>query len=277
MAQYERVDKVRLLVVDDCNPPIADLVATVARYEGSAAAPPPVLQDALRTAGWFRPDIVVLDLMLPDIDGFGVLDELRRSGRMVPAASPWPVYYQVRTGAGGLTLGGDDYLVKPFAVEELMVEAASPAAQRRTLVPGALAPRVGDPTMDEDTREVRRGGTLIALTPTEYEVLRYLMREVAGRRHAKAQILDHVLGSTASAAGPTWWNWSSAGCAASSTRPEAGRAADPHRARLRVRAAPDRPVIRRLWRSLPAAAPGHPPRARPRCCRWRCSPWWARR
>ncbi len=84
MKQYERVDKIRLLVVDD-DPPIADLVATVARYEGWEAACAYSGEEALTVAAEFQPDIVVLDLMLPGLDGFGVLDRLRRSGRW----SPW--------------------------------------------------------------------------------------------------------------------------------------------------------------------------------------------
>ncbi len=174
MTQYGRVDRVRLLVVDD-DPPIADLVATVARYEGWEAVTAHTGAEALRRADAFRPDIVVLDLMLPDVDGFGVLDGLRRSGRMVPV-----VFLTARDGVAdrvaGLTRGGDDYLVKPFAVEELM-------ARLRTVLRRSSGPdvarsvlRVGDLTMDEDTREVRRGEHPLALTPTEYEVLRYLMR-----------------------------------------------------------------------------------------------------
>ncbi|EST34617.1 hypothetical protein M878_09710 [Streptomyces roseochromogenus subsp. oscitans DS 12.976] len=111
------MEKVRLLVVDD-DPPIADLVATVARYEGREAACAYSGEEALRRAAEFGPDIVVLDLMLPDVDGFGVLDRLRRSGTMVPV-----VFLTARDGVAdrvaGLTRGGDDYLVKPFAVEEL--------------------------------------------------------------------------------------------------------------------------------------------------------------
>ncbi|MCP9990197.1 response regulator transcription factor [Streptomyces albogriseolus] len=183
------MDRVRLLVVDD-DPPIADLVATVARYEGWEAVTAHTGAEALRRADAFRPDIVVLDLMLPDVDGFGVLDGLRRSGRMVPV-----VFLTARDGVAdrvaGLTRGGDDYLVKPFAVEELM-------ARLRTVLRRSTGPdvarsvlRVGDLTMDEDTREVRRGEHPLALTPTEYEVLRYLMRR-SPTVLTKAQILDHV-------------------------------------------------------------------------------------
>ncbi|WP_252538002.1 response regulator transcription factor [Streptomyces sp. RO-S4] len=183
------MDRVRVLVVDD-DPPIADLVATVARYEGWEAVTAHSGEEALRRAAAFRPDIVVLDLMLPDVDGFGVLDGLRSSGRMVPV-----VFLTARDGVAdrvaGLTRGGDDYLVKPFAVEELM-------ARLRTVLRRSAGPdfrrsvlRVGDLSLDEDTREVRRGEHLPALTPTEYEVLRYLMRR-SPTVLTKAQILDHV-------------------------------------------------------------------------------------
>lgn len=189
MPQYGWVDKVRLLVVDD-DPPIADLVATVARYEGWDAVTAHSGAQALRRAGEFRPDIVVLDLMLPDVDGFGVLDRLRRSGTMVPV-----VFLTARDGVAdrvaGLTRGGDDYLVKPFAVEELMARLRT--VLRRSAGPGLRRPvlQVADLTMNEDTRQVRRGVRLLSLTPTEYEVLRYLMSRSPAVM-TKAQILDHV-------------------------------------------------------------------------------------
>jgi two-component system OmpR family response regulator len=186
---YERVDTVRLLVVDD-DVPIADLVATVARYEGWEAVTAHTGEEALRRAAEFGPDIVVLDVMLPDVDGFGVLERLRRNGTDVPV-----VFLTARDAVAdrvaGLTRGGDDYLVKPFAVEELMARlrtvlrrAAGPGGQRTVL-------KVGDLVMDEDTREVRRGDRLLTLTPTEYEVLRYLMSK-SPTVLTKAQILDHV-------------------------------------------------------------------------------------
>ncbi|MFF0106301.1 response regulator transcription factor [Streptomyces hirsutus] len=184
------MEKVRLLVVDD-DPPIADLVATVARYEGWEAVTAHSGEEALRRAAAFRPDIVVLDVMLPDVDGFGVLDRLRGSRAMLPV-----VFLTARDGVAdrvaGLTRGGDDYLVKPFAVEELMARLRT--VLRRTAGPESAARpvlRVADLTMDEDTREVRRDGRLLSLTPTEYEVLRYLMRRSPAVL-TKAQILDHV-------------------------------------------------------------------------------------
>ncbi|MFB8753674.1 MULTISPECIES: response regulator transcription factor [Streptomyces] len=183
------MDKVRLLVVDD-DPPIADLVATVARYEGWEAVTANTGEQALRLAAGFRPDIVVLDLMLPDIDGFGVLDRLRGAGATVPV-----VFLTARDGVAdrvaGLTRGGDDYLVKPFAVEELMARLRT--VLRRSAGPGSPRSvlRVADLEVDEDTREVRRGGRRLSLTPTEFEVLRYLMRRSPSVL-TKAQILDHV-------------------------------------------------------------------------------------
>lgn len=178
-----------MLVVDD-DPPIADLVATVARYEGWEAVTANSGREALRLAGEFPPDIVVLDLMLPDIDGFGVLDGLRAAGTMVPVVF-LTARDTVADRVAGLTRGGDDYLVKPFAVEELMARLRT--VLRRSAGPGFERSllRVADLTMDEDTREVRRGDDRLTLTLTEYEVLRYLMRR-SPTVLTKAQILDHV-------------------------------------------------------------------------------------
>ena len=192
VTHHEHVDKgnsVRLLVVDD-EPHIADLVATVARYEGWQAKTALNGEDALRAAAEFQPDIVVLDLMLPDLDGFTVLDRMRAAGAMVPV-----VFLTARDGTAdrvaGLTRGGDDYLVKPFSVEELMARLR--AVLRRSTGPSwkRSVLKVSDLLMDEDTREVRRGGKLATLTPTEYELLRYLMRRSPAVL-TKAQILDHV-------------------------------------------------------------------------------------
>jgi two-component system OmpR family response regulator len=187
-------EPVRLLVVDD-EPHIADLVATVARYEGWQAVTAGTGKAALSRAEEFGPDIVVLDLMLPDLDGFTVLDRLRENGSAVPV-----VFLTAKDATAdriaGLTRGGDDYLVKPFSVEELMarlraVLRRSTGVSHQAAARGAVL-RVGDLTLDEDTREVRRGdGPPAELTPTEYELLRYLMRRSPSVL-TKAQILDHV-------------------------------------------------------------------------------------
>ncbi|HEU5471641.1 MAG TPA: response regulator transcription factor [Actinophytocola sp.] len=183
-----RDSRVRLLVVDD-EPHIADLVATVARYEGWDAVTAANGTEAIGRAARFGPDIVVLDLMLPDMDGFTVLDRLRAGGNPVPV-----VFLTARDGTAdriaGLTRGGDDYLVKPFAVEELMARMRA-VLRRSGRARRNSALRVADLTLNEDTREVRRGDDLVTLTPTEYELLRYLMRR-SPTVLTKAQILDHV-------------------------------------------------------------------------------------
>ncbi|AIG74651.1 Putative transcriptional regulatory protein TcrX [Amycolatopsis japonica] len=179
---------VRLLVVDD-EPHIADLVATVARYEGWQAVTAGSGEAALAKAAEFVPDIVVLDLMLPGIDGFTVLDKLREAGTAVPV-----VFLTAKDATAdrvaGLTRGGDDYLVKPFSVEELMARLRA-VLRRSTNQAKAAVLRVGDLTLNEDTREVARDGKPADLTPTEYELLRYLMRHSPSVM-TKAQILDHV-------------------------------------------------------------------------------------
>ena len=186
----ENPNPVRLLVVDD-EPHIADLVATVARYEGWQAVTAGCGADALARAAEFAPDIVVLDLMLPDFDGFTVLDKLREKHDAVPV-----VFLTAKDATAdriaGLTRGGDDYLVKPFSVEELMARLR--AVLRRTSEKPdtrTVVLEVGDLTLDEETHEVRRGGQLAELTPTEYELLRYLMRRSPAVL-TKAKILDHV-------------------------------------------------------------------------------------
>ncbi len=182
-------DPVRLLVVDD-EPHIADLVATVARYEGWQAVTAGSGEAALAKAAEFVPDIVVLDLMLPGIDGFTVLDKLREAGTAVPV-----VFLTAKDATAdrvaGLTRGGDDYLVKPFSVEELMARLRAVLRRSTSQSRAAAVLRVGDLTLNEDTREVARDGKPAELTPTEYELLRYLMRRSPSVL-TKAQILDHV-------------------------------------------------------------------------------------
>ncbi|OXM44767.1 response regulator transcription factor [Amycolatopsis alba] len=180
---------VRLLVVDD-EPHIADLVATVARYEGWQAVTAGSGEAALVKAAEFAPDIVVLDLMLPGIDGFTVLDKLREAGTAVPV-----VFLTAKDATAdrvaGLTRGGDDYLVKPFSVEELMARLRAVLRRSAPQAKTEAVLRVGDLILNEDTRVVARDGAPAELTPTEYELLRYLMRRSPSVM-TKAQILDHV-------------------------------------------------------------------------------------
>jgi two-component system, OmpR family, response regulator len=179
----------RVLVVDD-EPNITDLVATALRYEGFEVASVGTGRGALEQIATFRPQLVVLDVMLPDLDGFEVARRLRQEGRRVPIlflTAKDATEDKVR----GLTLGGDDYVAKPFSLEELMARIR--AVLRRVQDSAEASSRLvfADLELDEDTREVYRGTTPIDLTPTEFKLLRYLMLNPR-RVLSKVQILDHV-------------------------------------------------------------------------------------
>ncbi|MET7644842.1 response regulator transcription factor [Streptomyces sp. NPDC005426] len=181
---------VRVLVVDD-EAPLAELLSMALRYEGWEVRSAGDGAGALRTARDFRPDAVVLDVMLPDMDGLAVLGRLRREFSEVPVLF-LTARDSVEDRIAGLTAGGDDYVTKPFSLEEVvarlrgLIRRSGTAAVRSesTLV-------VGDLMLDEDSHEVARGGVNIHLTATEFELLRFLMRNPR-RVLSKAQILDRV-------------------------------------------------------------------------------------
>jgi two-component system OmpR family response regulator len=146
---------------------------------------------AVRLAREFRPDVVVLDVMLPDLSGLDVLHRLRERSPNLPVLF-LTAKDAVEDRIAGLTAGGDDYVTKPFSLEEVVLRLR--ALLRRTQVAEAVAESVitvGDLTLDEDSREVHRAGQPIELTATEFELLRYLMRN-ARKVLSKAQILDRV-------------------------------------------------------------------------------------
>ncbi len=181
---------VRVLVVDD-EPNLTDLLGMALRYEGWEVADAATGQNALRTVREFRPDVVVLDWMLPDLDGPEVLRRIREFSPGLPV-----LFLTARDAVAdriaGLTAGGDDYVTKPFSLEEVVARLR--ALLRRTSITAVSAEsllRVGDLTLDEDGREVWRGEDEITLTATEFELLRYLMRNPR-RVLSKAQILDRV-------------------------------------------------------------------------------------
>jgi two-component system, OmpR family, response regulator len=181
---------VRVLVVDD-EPSLAELLSSVLRYEGWSVRTAGNGADAVRGAREFRPDAVVLDIMLPDFDG---LEVMRRMRQELPDVCVLFLTARdaVEDRVAGLTAGGDDYVTKPFSLEEVLARLRGllrRANLSRSAVEGALA--VADLTMDEDAREVRRGGELIDLTATEFELLRFMMRNPR-RVLSKAQILDRV-------------------------------------------------------------------------------------
>jgi two-component system, OmpR family, response regulator len=181
---------VRVLVVDD-EAPLADLLSMALRYEGWEVRSEGDGGAALRSARDFQPDAVVLDMMLPDVDGLEVLSRLRRDIPDVPV-----LFLTAKDGVedriAGLTAGGDDYVTKPFSLEEVVARLRG--LMRRSGVTASRAESllvVGDLTLDEDSHEVTRGGQSIHLTATEFELLRYLMRNPR-RVLSKAQILDRV-------------------------------------------------------------------------------------
>jgi two-component system OmpR family response regulator len=178
----------RVLVVDD-EPHITELVATALRYEGFEVASASGGRAALALVESFRPDLVVLDIMLPDLDGFEVHRKLADRGRGLPV-----VFLTARDATEdkvrGLTIGGDDYVTKPFSLEELIARIRA-VLRRVQGTPSEGRLRFGDLEMDEDTREVWRAGRAIDLTTTEFNLLRFLLANPR-RVLSKAQILDHV-------------------------------------------------------------------------------------
>jgi two-component system, OmpR family, response regulator len=181
---------VRVLVVDD-EPSLAELLSSVLRFEGWEVQTAADGQGAIRAARDFRPDAVVLDVMLPDLDGLDVLRRLRQERPRVCVLF-LTARDAVEDRVAGITAGGDDYVTKPFSIEEVLARLRGllrRADLTRRHSENELA--VADLTMDEDAREVRRGGDLIELTATEFELLRFLMRNPR-RVLSKAQILDRV-------------------------------------------------------------------------------------
>ncbi len=178
----------RLLLVDD-EDNLRSMLEAALRHVGFDVHPVATGRAAIDAAGEVRPDLIVLDVMLPDIDGFEVTKRLRSDGSRIPV-----LFLTARDATEdkvrGLTLGGDDYLVKPFSLEELVarinaVLRRSGAARSDSVVTCA------DLELDDDAHRVTRAGREVGLSPTEYNLLRYLLIN-QGRVVSKAQILDHV-------------------------------------------------------------------------------------
>jgi two-component system, OmpR family, response regulator len=180
----------RLLIVED-EPNILELLAASLRYAGFEVITAAAGGEAVQAAGRHRPDLIVLDVMLPDMDGFDVVRRLRGGGTRIPV-----VFLTARDAmedkVRGLTLGGDDYVTKPFSLEEVIARIR--AVLRRTRGDATEpTPRLkfADLELDEDSHEVWRAGQPIQLSPTEFKLLRYFMGN-ANRVLSKMQILDHV-------------------------------------------------------------------------------------
>jgi two-component system OmpR family response regulator len=183
-------DRGELLVVDD-EPFLRDAVAASLRFLGFEVTTADTGTSALRLARDQPFDLVVIDVMLPDTDGFEVVRRLRRDGSRVPV-----IFLTARDTQAdkvtGLALGGDDYLTKPFGLEELAARIRSVLRRTRpAATTGGPVLTFTDIELDQDTYEVRRGGHLIDLSPTEFRLLRYLMLN-PGRVLTRAQLLAHV-------------------------------------------------------------------------------------
>ncbi|MEQ6898748.1 response regulator transcription factor [Microbacterium sp. KR10-403] len=181
----------RILVVDD-EQMLTDLLSMALRMEGWDVQTAASGFEALQAARDFTPDAMVLDIMMPDLDGMSVLQRLRHSGNNVPV-----LFLTAKDSVGdrvaGLTAGGDDYVTKPFSLEEVVARLRGLMRRAGTAQSAEAEPilRVGDLSLNEDSHEVERAGREIELTATEFELLRYLMRNQR-RVVSKAQILDRV-------------------------------------------------------------------------------------
>ena len=191
MAPIESKNSHRVLVVDD-EKSISDLIATSLRFVGFDVRTAATGSEALTVAEEFKPQAVVVDVMLPDLDGFEVCRQLRSEGLNVGV-----LFLTAKDGmedkVAGLTIGGDDYMTKPFSLEELVARLR--ALLRRIGVVAIDTDdekiRFADLELNEATHEVHRAGHLLEMSPTEFQLLRYLLIN-ADRVVSKSQILDHV-------------------------------------------------------------------------------------
>ena len=179
----------RILVVDD-EPSITELLSTALRYMGYEVDTARTGSAALDAAGANPPDLIVLDVMLPDIDGFEVCRRLRADGDFVPV-----IFLTAREGEGdrvtGFIRGGDDYVTKPFSLEELTLRIGALLRRTKQAERQTTRLRYRGLEMDEDRHQVWRDSSEVRLSPTEFRLLRYLLLN-AERVLSKQQILDHV-------------------------------------------------------------------------------------
>jgi two-component system OmpR family response regulator len=182
-------EDVRVLVVDD-EPGIVDVVSMALRHHGFGVQTAATGRDALDSVRRWHPHVMVLDVMLPDMEGFEVARRLAAEHAGVPI-----VFLSARDTTAdkvrGLTTGGDDYVTKPFSLEELIARLRNVLRRAGVVKDGSGRLRIADLELDEDTFEVTRNGRLIELTATEFRLLRYMMLNPR-RVLTRAQLLDHV-------------------------------------------------------------------------------------
>jgi two-component system OmpR family response regulator len=179
----------RVLVVDD-EPNIVDVIGMALRFQGFAVESAATGHEAIAKVGDFKPDLMVLDVMLPDMEGFDVAERLGAGPSRVPI-----VFLTAKDATEdkirGLTLGGDDYMTKPFSLEELIARIRSILRRAGLSEPASGRLVFEDVELDEDAHEVTRGGSFIELTATEYRLLRYFLLNPR-RVLTRAQLLEHV-------------------------------------------------------------------------------------
>ena len=179
----------RVLVVDD-EPNIVDVLTMALRFQGFTVASAGTGAEAVSAVGAFKPDLIVLDVMLPDMEGFDVAQRLGAQHARVPI-----IYLTARDATEdkirGLTLGGDDYVTKPFSLEELIARIRAILRRSGLAEPESSRLVFEDVELDEDAHEVRRDHEIVDLTATEYRLLRYFMLNPR-RVLTRAQILEHV-------------------------------------------------------------------------------------
>jgi two-component system, OmpR family, response regulator len=180
----------RILVVDD-EPSIVDAVATALRYEGYEVSEARTGRDGLAAARSDQPDLIVLDVMLPDVDGFEIARRIRADGLSIPV-----LFLTAKDGLDdkvhGFSVGADDYVTKPFSLAEIVVRVRAIIQRTHGVLPSASRQLMyADVVLDPDTHEVWRNGTTVELTATEFNLLRFFLMN-PGRVLSKPQILDHV-------------------------------------------------------------------------------------
>ena len=179
----------RLLLVDD-EDNLRSMLQAALRHNGFDVVSVATGRAALEAVGEREPDLVVLDIMLPDLDGFDVCRRLRADGHKTPVLF-LTARDDTQDKVRGLTLGGDDYLVKPFSLDELVARVHAVLRRTGATRDDGTRLRCADLEMDDDAHQVTRAGEEVALSPTEYSLLRYLLMN-QGRVLSKAQILDQV-------------------------------------------------------------------------------------
>jgi two-component system OmpR family response regulator len=182
-------EPIKVLVVDD-EPNIRDLLTTSLRFNGYSVYAVGNGNDAVVAAEKGKPDIILLDVMLPDQSGFAVTKKIRSMGIDVPVLF-LTARDETEDKVTGLTVGGDDYMTKPFSLDEIMARISAILRRTQKIETSDSVIEVGEISMNEDAHEVFVKGELVEFSPTEYKLLRFLMSN-ANRVLTKSQILDHV-------------------------------------------------------------------------------------